>query len=74
MESGYRLDVLQATIVLYYKSGNSFKKAIGNYMISGEWKTDYDRLVVEAEKGNLKNYVETETHRDKRNLPTALRI
>lgn len=67
LQSGYKLELLQATIMLYYKSSTNYKKAVGNYLSSGEWKTDYDNIVKQAEAGTLKDYVRTETH--ERTLP-----
>lgn len=72
LESGYKLDVLQVTVSLYYKSKVALKKAVGNYIVSGEWKTDYDRLLKEAEAGNLETYVKSET--TQRRLPTPFRV
>jgi hypothetical protein len=60
MKDGYKLDVLIVAVALYYKSSISLKKAVGNYMVSGEWKTDYQVLLENAESGNLNNYVKGE--------------
>lgn len=51
LKEGYRYDILMAAISLYYKSGIRWKKAIGTYMSSGEWRSDYAQLLEKAEEG-----------------------
>jgi len=51
IRDGYRYDVLRVAISLYYASGIRWKKAIGSYMTSGEWRSDYASLLSEASKG-----------------------
>ena len=45
--------------MLYYKSGNSYKKTIGNYILEGNWRTDYLELQQSASAGEeeLKNHI-----------------
>lgn len=62
LEKGYKLEVLAVAVALYYKSGNQFKKTIGNYMVSGEWQTDYDKVVEKAAQGNLAEHIKTESN------------
>lgn len=51
LKEGYRYDVLRIAISLYYSSSIRWKKAIGSYMTSGEWRTDYEELVTKASEG-----------------------
>lgn len=51
LKEGYKYDVLRMAITLYYASNIRWKKAIGNYMVSGEWRTDYDSMVGHASEG-----------------------
>lgn len=60
MKDGYKLEVLIMAVTLYYKSAISLKKAIGNYMSSGEWKTDYQTLLESAKDGTLATYIKNE--------------
>lgn len=49
-KEGYDYDLLIKSTMLYYKSSLRFKKAIGTYFTSGDFRTDYL---------NLKNAAET---------------
>lgn len=60
IQKGYNLQVLAVAVTLYYKSNIQFKKAIGNYMSSGEWETDYDTILQKQKEGTLKEHVKTE--------------
>lgn len=51
LESGVIYDVLVKSTMLYYKSSTRFKKTIGNYLKQGDWKTDYEALMLSAEGG-----------------------
>jgi hypothetical protein len=64
MKDGYRLDVLIIAVSLYYKSSIALKKAVGNYMSSGEWKTDYQTLLEKAESGNLDTHIKNEIKKE----------
>jgi tetratricopeptide (TPR) repeat protein len=52
LKEGYRYDVLAMAIALYYKSSIRWKKAIGTYMSSGEWRSDYAQLLSKADEGS----------------------
>jgi hypothetical protein len=60
LKDGYRLEVLLAAVTLYYKSNIFLKKAVGNYMASGEWKTDYQTLLDKAQTGELAEHIKNE--------------
>lgn len=62
LQKGYKLDVMALAVTLYYKSNVQFKKAIGNYMSSGEWESDYDTVLKKHEEGTLKEHIKTEVH------------
>jgi hypothetical protein len=53
---------------LYYKSGIRFKKAIGTYFTSGDFRTDYLNLKNAAETGvdelqtHIKGEIKTNEH------------
>lgn len=51
LKAGAKYDILVKSVILYYKSGGSFKKAIGNYMAQGDWRTDYMQLLESAQQG-----------------------
>lgn len=51
IQSGTDYKMLVRSTVLYYKSATRLKKAIGNYMSHGDWRTDYQDLVTSAELG-----------------------
>lgn len=51
IKEGCSPEVLSKCITLYYKSSLDYKKAIGSYMASGEWRTDYQALLSSAEQG-----------------------
>lgn len=59
---GYNMEVLAMVVHTYYKSSINYKKAIGNYMTSGEWQTDYDTFLTKHEEGKLKEHLKQETH------------
>lgn len=61
MTDGYRLEVLILAVTLYYQSSIRLKKAIGNYMSSGEWKSDYELLLEKGKEGNLAAHIKEET-------------
>lgn len=43
--------VLVKSTMLYYKSGTRYKKKIGNYIVDGDWRSDYTDLVEKFSKG-----------------------
>ena len=57
LKDGYKYDVLVLSVALYYKSGIRLKKAIGTYMLSGEWRSDYNELLSKANQGELENHI-----------------
>ena len=65
MKDGYDIKILILAVALYYQSSISLKKAVSNYMISGEWKSDYQNLVDSAKSGNLADHIKNETEHDK---------
>lgn len=59
VKSGVELPLLLLTVQMYYNANrDQLKKAIGNYMTSGEWRTDYLVLKEKYNEGSLKNYVD----------------
>jgi hypothetical protein len=48
---------------LYYKGNKRFKKTIANYIIDGDWRTDYDTLSSSVSRGEeaLKEHIKQET-------------
>jgi len=64
LKEGYQIQVMIAAVTLYYKSAIFLKKAIGNYMASGEWKTDYQTLIEKAESGELAEHIKNETKQE----------
>lgn len=57
---GFDLSTLIFTVKLYYKNKTSLKKAIGNYMLSEEWKTDYWVNVGKASEGKIDEHIKQE--------------
>ena len=57
LRSGYQYDILRMAITLYYASSIRWKKDIGSYMTSGEWRSDYAMLVEQAQKGTLQQHI-----------------
>lgn len=55
-------ELLIASTTLYYKSGNGFKKKISNYILDGDWMTDYMTLQAKAEEGGtaVKDHIKEE--------------
>lgn len=58
--TGYNYDLLVKSTMLYYKSGVGYKKAIGNYILQGDWLTGYEELKAAADTGEeeLKSHIE----------------
>lgn len=61
IKDGHDYRILVVAVGMYYKSKVQYKKAIGSYMASGEWRTDYKSLLEEASNGNLEKYLQNET-------------
>jgi len=74
ISDGYQYDILKLAVTLYYKNTVRMKKAIGNYMSSGEWRTDYDRLLLEASNGTIKQHLNNETNNVKKSRNSFGRI
>lgn len=54
-------DVLVKSTMLYYKSTkNRFKKAIANYFVQGDWRSDYAALLEAAGTGTIENHIKSE--------------
>lgn len=66
LESGVNYQVLVKSVFLYYQSSVRFKKAVGNYFRDGDWKTDYEALMVSAEQGAdaIKQHIQNETRNE----------
>jgi hypothetical protein len=60
MKSGYDYVTLIAAVKLYYTGNLRFKKAIGNYMKDGDWRTDYERVKSSFEAGTLGELIKEE--------------
>lgn len=58
---GFELSILIVAVTLYYKNKTRLKKAIGNYMLSEEWKTDYQVLLAKAADGKIDEHIKQET-------------
>lgn len=69
---GYNPDVMVMVFYTYYKSPVAFKKAVGNYMTSGEWETDYTEFLAQHNQGTLKTYLQKQT-KDDNNIPWVTR-
>lgn len=64
IQSGYRLDALTVAVKLYYKNSVQLKKAVGNYMVSEEWRTDYETVVQKAQEGKIEEHIKQEMKRN----------
>lgn len=54
-------DVLVKSTMLYYKSTkNKFKKAVGNYFVQGDWRSDYNALLEAADTGTVESLIKSE--------------
>lgn len=60
--SGIDISLLVKSTALYYASGTGFKKKIGNYLVDGDWRSDYLELLRAAEEGeeSLKSHITEE--------------
>jgi len=62
LKEGYEPELLTLAVTLYYKSSVTMKKAIGNYMTSGEWKTDYALVKKHKEENTLDKLYKQQTN------------
>lgn len=62
LQAGAIYDVLVVSTALYYKSSIRLKKAVGNYFIQGDWRSDYDALVQASSSGQLTEHIKSETN------------
>lgn len=62
LKDGHEYEILVGAVALYYKSRVRWKKAIGTYMTSGEWRSDYAELISQAQAGGdaLNKYIKKE--------------
>lgn len=62
LAAGVDYTTLVRTVQLYYASGNGYKKKIGNYFIDGDWKSDYQEMVLRMQEGeeSLKTHITEE--------------
>jgi len=67
-KEGVDYSLVVKSTMLYYKSGIDAKKAIGNYILQGDWRTDYEDLKNSAQKGeqqlneHIKNQLDNGEH------------
>lgn len=68
-KEGIDLEILTKSTMLYYASNKDFKKKIGNYILDGDWRTDYLELINVAELGEkaLKDHINKEINGDHHN-------
>lgn len=58
---GIDIRILVKSTMLYYKSSVAYKKAITNYIVQGDWRTDYMELKQQLISGdNLEEYINKE--------------
>lgn len=62
INSGIDYDMLVKSTILYYASGTSYKKKISNYIIDGDWRSDYMKLQDAIYNGEdaLKDHIKKE--------------
>ncbi len=53
--------VLIMSTMLYYKSNLKYKKAIGNYILQGDWRTDYMELLNAKQRGMIDQHIKSRT-------------
>jgi hypothetical protein len=59
IESGYKLEILVLAVTMYYRSNIGMKKAVGNYMGTNEWISDYQELIDNTtDSATLKKHLE----------------
>lgn len=61
-KEGVIYDILVKSTTLYYASSVGLKKAIGNYFIQGDWRSDYESLLQAVRSGpeELTEHIKTE--------------
>jgi hypothetical protein len=74
LEWGVVYDLIVKSTMLYYKGNNPYKKTIGNYIIDGDWKTDYEALKQSAQQGEeaLKEHIKQEISNESGNYGYTL--
>ena len=62
IKDNINMNMLIRSTTLYYASGTGYKKKIGNYLVDGDWRTDYLEMVARAEEGeqSLKDHITEE--------------
>lgn len=65
-DEGINYDILVRSTALYYASSIDFKKVIGNYILQGDWRTDYEELKNRAGEGKeeLEKHIKNELKND----------
>lgn len=58
---GINEQVLVLSTMLYYKSNLKYKKAIGNYILQGDWRTDYTEMLKAGNEGHINEHIKTRT-------------
>lgn len=73
-KEGINEEVLIKSTMLYYKSGSSYKKKIGNYIIDGDWRSDYLALLNAAQQGSksIEEHIKTEIKTNEQHNPWSL--
>lgn len=71
IENGAIYETLVRSTQLYYASKIRYKKAVGNYFIQGDWKTDYIAMAekMEGTKEDMIKHIEEETKDDSNYTP-----
>ena len=56
-------DVLVKSTMLYYRASPNYRKKISNYIVDGDWRSDYLKLLNAAEQGEqaVKDHIKNET-------------
>jgi hypothetical protein len=60
VESGYDPRIIALSLKMYYSSSVAYKKTVTNYMVSGEWQSDYDTIVRKSKDGTLTEHLKKE--------------
>lgn len=63
LSQGFQYDILVTSTKLYYKAGGMCK-AIGNYLIEGTWRTEYENMQASIEKGTTQQHISKNLSRD----------
>lgn len=62
-------NILVKATILYYKSAASFKKKIANYILEGDWRSDYQNMLLAAGAGEdqLRKHIKDELNNGEHN-------